>query len=175
MWAFIFGALMIGSVLGVLYLTGRFAKFQAVKRLAKGKRWAAFLIGLIPVLTIALGTGVALGRINTAISLLHLMAFWLLCDGDRRACGEEAGKAVYQILSYAMMNLLVNTGLFCPLGVLFCIFLIPRKGYYGVMVTEPMTWVACGLFLTVVYFVSKNRRVDLPGGSDEKILRERGE
>lgn len=94
---------------------------------------------------------------------------------DRRACGEEAGKAVYQILSYAMMNLLVNTGLFCPLGVLFCIFLIPRKGYYGVMVTEPMTWVACGLFLTVVYFMSKNRRGDLPGGSDEKILRERGE
>lgn len=109
-----------------------------------------------------------------------------------------------EILSYAMMNLLVNTGLFCPLGVLFvlrmamqsmghkiipilsstielamkvlsCIFLIPRKGYYGVMVTEPMTWVACGLFLTVVYFVSKNRQVDLPGGSTEKILTERGE
>lgn len=92
MWAFIFGALLIGTILGILYLAGRFAKFQTVKRLAKGKRWAAFLIGLIPVLSIALGTEAALGRINTAISLLHLMAFWLLCDGIARLAEKKRGK-----------------------------------------------------------------------------------
>lgn len=80
MWAFIFGGLAVGSVLGIVYLGSRFAKFQMVRKVTKGKKILGFLMGLVLVLAIAFATRAALGAINAAITILHLMVFWLLCD-----------------------------------------------------------------------------------------------
>lgn len=92
MWGLIFGALAIGSVLGIIYLISRFARFRVVKKTEKGRRIFGFLIGLVPVLAIALGTGALLGEINAAIVILHLMAFWLLCDGISIITEKVRGK-----------------------------------------------------------------------------------
>ncbi len=81
MWALIFGGLIWGSVLGILYLASRFAKFRLIQRSARGKKIPGFLLGIVPVAAIAFVTGAALGTINGEIAILHLVVFWLLCDG----------------------------------------------------------------------------------------------
>lgn len=92
MWGMIFGALALGSVLGILYLISRFARFRIVQKATKGKKIFGFLTGLVPVLAIALGTGAALGEINAAIVILHLVAFWLLCDAVSKITEKVRGK-----------------------------------------------------------------------------------
>ncbi len=80
MWAFIFGALALGSILGILYLISRFAKFQIIQKMARGKKLLAFLLGIVPVLLLVFAIRAGLGSINAAISILHLMAVWLVSD-----------------------------------------------------------------------------------------------
>ncbi len=92
MWTFIFGALALGSALGILYLISRFAKFRVIQRIARGKKLLAFLLGIIPVLALALGIREGLGTINAAISILHLMAVWLVCDGVCKIVEKRRGK-----------------------------------------------------------------------------------
>lgn len=81
MWAFIFGGLLAGMILGVAYLAGRFAKFAFLRRLAGERKVLRFLAGLLAAMVLITGMGVLLGTINAAITVLHLTAFWLLCDG----------------------------------------------------------------------------------------------
>lgn len=92
MWAFIFGALIVGSVLGVIYLISRFARFRLIQKAVKGRRAAGFFLGAVPVAAIALGTGATLGAINVAIGILHLMVIWLLCDGISRIAEKRRGE-----------------------------------------------------------------------------------
>ena len=80
MWALIFGSIFLGAVLGIIYLSGRFARFAVVQKYAKGRKGRGFLLGFLPVLLILLGTGISLGTINAMIIILHLMAIWLLCE-----------------------------------------------------------------------------------------------
>lgn len=96
MWAFIFGAIFLGAVLGVIYLAGRFARFSVIGKAAKERKGIRFLIGFVLVLLILFGTGVFLGTINAAICIIHLMVIWLLCDGisklvERKRKKEFAG------------------------------------------------------------------------------------
>ncbi|MCI8542418.1 metallophosphoesterase [Acetatifactor aquisgranensis] len=92
MWGFIFGGLAAGSVLGIIYLSSRFAKFRTVRKAAKGKKILRFLLGLILVLAVAFVTGAALGAINAAIVILHLMVIWLLCDGFSWIAEKKRGQ-----------------------------------------------------------------------------------
>ena len=92
MWTFIFGALAFGSVLGILYLISRFAKFRVIQRIAGEKKLLAFLLGIVPVLALAIGIRAGLGTINAAISILHLMAVWLVCDGVSKVMEKKRGK-----------------------------------------------------------------------------------
>lgn len=84
------------------------------------------------------------------------------------------------ILKNAVLNLKVCTLFFFPLGILlalrnalqpmgvkappvissamellikilFCVLWIPRLGYWGVVITEPVIWIICAAFLGVVY------------------------
>lgn len=42
------------------------------------------------------------------------------------------------------------------LKIVFCAVAVPRAGYLGVVVTEPVIWVVCAIFLTAVYLKSEN-------------------
>lgn len=84
MWALIFGSIILGTVLGILYLVSRFARFSVINSRAKDRKIFRFLGGLIPVVLIFLGTWLAMGVINAMVCILHLMVIWLLCDGISR-------------------------------------------------------------------------------------------
>ncbi len=84
MWALIFGSIILGTVLGILYLVSRFARFSVINSRAKDRKIFCFLGGLIPVVLIFLGTWLAMGVVNAMICILHLMVIWLLCDGISR-------------------------------------------------------------------------------------------
>ncbi|MCM1529918.1 MAG: MATE family efflux transporter [Alistipes sp.] len=84
------------------------------------------------------------------------------------------------IIDNAMMNLYASVVLFCPLGILFvtrtamqamghkilpvlssgielavkvvsAIWIVPAKGYFAVVFTEPSTWMLCAVFLGIFY------------------------
>lgn len=81
MWTLIFGSIVLATILGVVYLVSRFARFSIVRRLARDKKILSFGIGMIPVILIFLATWLTLGSINAMICIIHLMAIWLICDG----------------------------------------------------------------------------------------------
>ncbi len=81
MWMVLLSALLLGTACGMAYLSSRFAKFAFVQKAAKGKKWLRFAIGLACVLAVVLGTGAAFGAINAELCILHLVFFWLVCDG----------------------------------------------------------------------------------------------
>ncbi len=84
MWMLILGALLLGTLLGIVYLASRFSGFSVVSRWAGKGKFFRFVPGLIPVLLILGGTGLALGPINGEICILHMVVIWLLCDGISR-------------------------------------------------------------------------------------------
>ncbi len=92
MWALIFASLIIGMIVGVIYLSSRFAKFFFLRKLLGKSRILRFVAGLFIVGLLALGIGALLGVINAAIAVLHLMAVWLLCDGVSRLTEWKRGR-----------------------------------------------------------------------------------
>lgn len=89
MWMLLLGMLLLGTVGGIVYLSSRFAKFAFVQKAAKGRKWARFAIGLAFVLALLLATGAAFGAINAELCILHLVFFWLACDGIGRLVGRQ--------------------------------------------------------------------------------------
>lgn len=102
------------------------------------------------------------------------------------------------VIANAILNLRVCTVFFFPLGalfvlrnamqpmgykvapvisstielvvkVLFCLWLIPRFGYMGVVATEPVIWLLCAVFLGMVYLLSQHKRKSVE--TAEKIER----
>lgn len=92
MWILILGALILGTVLGIVYLANRFSKFAIVHKIAKENKVLRFLFGLVPVMVLLLSAGLALGAINAEICILHLMVFWLICDGISKLVEKKRGK-----------------------------------------------------------------------------------
>lgn len=92
MWTFIFGAIFIGAVLGALYLASRFARFAVIHKLAGERKGIRFLLGFVLVLLLLFGIGAIFGPINAAISIIHLMIIWLLCDGINRLVEKKRKK-----------------------------------------------------------------------------------
>ncbi len=84
MWTLIFGGIVFGTVLSIVYLASRFARFKVIRKKAKERKGIRFLLGLVPVVLILLVVGLALGAINAMVTMMHLMVFWLLCDGVSR-------------------------------------------------------------------------------------------
>lgn len=92
MWFFILGGLMLGTLLAVLYLAGRFAKFSFIRKAMKEKKILRFLAGLILILVIVFVAGKAMGAINAEICMLHMMIIWMLCDGISKLVEKKRKK-----------------------------------------------------------------------------------
>jgi len=92
MWTFIFGAIFLGAVLGIIYLASRFGRFLVIRKAAKDKKVFRFLIGFVMVLLILVIIWQTIGSINAAISIIHLMVIWLLCDGVSKIVEKRRGK-----------------------------------------------------------------------------------
>lgn len=114
MWALIFGGLIFGSILGVLYISSRFAKFSFVRKAAGGRRWACFLIGLFLTVLIGLAVKACLGTINAEIAVLHLVIVWLLCDGIAALVNRKRKKKLKRY--YAGMFALGVTAVYLTCG-----------------------------------------------------------
>ncbi len=96
------------------------------------------------------------------------------------------GETDASVVANAVLNLRVCTIFFFPLGallvlrnavqpmgykispvissaielvmkILFCVIWIPKMGYWGVVITEPIIWVMCAVFLWTVYLCSRKR------------------
>lgn len=64
----------------------------------------------------------------------------------------------------------VSSGIELTFKVVFAATVIPRAGYPGVVITEPVIWVVCAVFLGIVFLMHQNswkRKADT-GGSSEK-------
>lgn len=92
MWAFIFIGLILGAVLGILYLAGRFAKFGFIQKLVKGKKFPGYLLGIVLAVLLSFAIKVALGTISAEIAILHLVVVWLLCDGIGKLIERKRGQ-----------------------------------------------------------------------------------
>lgn len=81
MWFFIFGALILASVLGIIYLISRFTRFSIIHKMARGRRIVRYIMGAVLVILLFFSTWMGLGSINAMLVIIHLMVIWLLCDG----------------------------------------------------------------------------------------------
>ena len=81
MWIAIIGCLLAAFAAGLTFISFRAAEFGFVQRLAHGKRAPARLLclGVFVALTAALW--LAWNMMNAVVCMVHLILFWLLCDG----------------------------------------------------------------------------------------------
>ncbi len=81
MWTAIFLGLALAGIASALYLFNRFAKFGYVKRLAGESRIKRLLLADGSVIALGLVIWFTLNAMNAVVCLIHLVIFWLLCDG----------------------------------------------------------------------------------------------
>lgn len=92
MWTLIFGGILLGTLLSIAYVVSRFARFGVVHKIAKEKKFVRYIIGLVVVILILLGTGLTMGAINAMICVMHLMVIWLVCDGINKLVEKKRKK-----------------------------------------------------------------------------------
>lgn len=92
MWALIFGSIILGTILSIIYLVSRFTRFSWVHKIAKERKRIRFLLGLVPVVLILLVTWLTMGFVNAMICIMHLMVIWLICDGISRIIEKRRNK-----------------------------------------------------------------------------------
>ena len=114
MWALIFGGLLVGGAAGLVYLISRFYRFFWVMRASEGKKWARILISTVMVLAIVAVLWGAMGSMNAIVCVLHLVAFWILCDFVFWGIKKWKGRAFNRY--YAGMCALVLTVVYLSVG-----------------------------------------------------------
>lgn len=92
MWMLILGGLIVGTLLGSIYLISRFARFSFVQKAAKGRKSICRITGLVLVILLFICTGALFGTINAEICFLHLVVVWLICDGVGRIAEKKLKK-----------------------------------------------------------------------------------
>lgn len=78
MWALIFLGILVLSLTGFAFVANRLTKFPLLRRLTRGKAYlcsSLLLVLLLAVLLLWSGTW------NAMIVFIHLLLFWLLCEG----------------------------------------------------------------------------------------------
>lgn len=80
-WTFLFLFLIVSVVAGVIYLACRIRKFRLLQRIAGGNNKFAAGIGFALTAAVFGVFWFTLGSMNAIIILLHLLLFWLICDG----------------------------------------------------------------------------------------------
>ena len=114
MWALIFGGLLVGGAAGLVYLISRFYKFFWVMRASEGKKWARILISTVMVLAIVAVLWGTMGSMNAIVCVLHLVAFWILCDFVFWGIKKWQGRAFNRY--YAGVCALVLTVVYLSVG-----------------------------------------------------------
>ncbi len=114
MWALIFGGLLVGGAAGLVYLISRFYRFFWVMRASEGKKWARILISTVMVLAIVAVLWGTMGSMNAIVCVLHLVAFWILCDFVFWGIKKWKGRAFNRY--YAGMCALILTVVYLSVG-----------------------------------------------------------
>lgn len=78
MWAFIFLAFSVLSIVGVVYLVTRVHRFSFVREFGEAHRVLAWLVSVPPVAMLALF--LLINTYAAAVVVVHVLAIWLLCD-----------------------------------------------------------------------------------------------
>ena len=79
-WLVIIGTVLAIFAAGLLYISFRAARFPAVLRLTRGKKGPARLLCLAFFGALTALLWAALNLVNAVVCLLHLVAFWMVCD-----------------------------------------------------------------------------------------------
>ena len=59
------------------------------------------------------------------------------------------------------------SGIEMGLKIVFAYFLIPKIGFLGTVITEPIIWIICGIYILVIYLWKK--KALLGNSSSEKV------
>ena len=81
MWIAIIGCLLAAFAAGLLFISFRAAEFGFVRRLTGGRKGAARLICLAVFAVLTAALWLAWNMMNAVVCMVHLVVFWLLCDG----------------------------------------------------------------------------------------------
>lgn len=100
---------------------------------------------------------------NAVFSIRFQHAFYaplgvLLCI---RVCLQAMGEKVYPVTA---------SGIEMGLKIVFAYFLIPKIGFLGTVITEPIIWIICGIYILVIYLWKK--KALLGDSSSEKVAEE---
>ncbi len=114
MWACIFASVFIGTIFGIVYLASRFAKFLAVSSELKRRRKLRLVMGLALAAALFVTLKTAMGSINAAICIIHLIVFWLVCEGISKLAEKKRGKAF--VRSYAGISAIGITVVYLACG-----------------------------------------------------------
>jgi len=83
---FIFAlALLLG---GMVYISFGMARFSVVQRISGERKWRGRMLGGGLTIVLFLVFLVVFGMVNAVIIMIHLLAFWILCDAVAWICGR---------------------------------------------------------------------------------------
>ena len=116
MWAFIFLAFSVFSIIGVVYLVTRVHRFSFVRRFGETHRVLAWLISVPPVAMLALF--LLINTYAAAVAVVHVLAIWLLCDLAafliRKIRKKERGtRYVAGVVAIGISVVYLSAGWFC--------------------------------------------------------------
>lgn len=80
MWNIIFGSVILGMIVGFIYLVTRFRKFNFIDKISKGKGIVKVIISLIIVIALTVVISLIFGVMNAIVCVIHLMFVWLVSD-----------------------------------------------------------------------------------------------
>ena len=84
MWIAIIGCLLAAFASGLIFISFRAAEFGLVQRLVRGKRAPARLLCLAVFAALTAALWLLWNMMNAVVCMVHLILFWLLCDGAAR-------------------------------------------------------------------------------------------
>ncbi len=85
-----FISVFVIALLGLVYLLNRFHRFEWIRMMGEERKKLSWLLAAIPVLVIIIFFFVK--TVSTTLFVLHLMAFWLICDLACLAIRKIRGK-----------------------------------------------------------------------------------
>ena len=81
MWIAIIACLLAAFAAGLVFISFRAAEFDFVLRLTGGRKGPARLICLAVFAALTAALWLAWNMMNAVVCMIHLIVFWLLCDG----------------------------------------------------------------------------------------------
>ena len=116
MWAFIFLAFSVFSIVGVVYLVTRVHRFSFVRKLGESHPVLAWLVSIPPVAILALF--LLINTYAAAVVVVHVLAIWLLCDLVafliRKCRKKERGtRYIAGAVAIGISVVYLSTGWFC--------------------------------------------------------------